>query len=66
MRSVLNDIYCKVFNAITQAMKSGDTLTHLCASDSPLARMCTAYEADGLCVVPEQPGCISNVVDSKL
>ena len=28
--------------------------------------MCTAYELDGLCVVPEQIGCIVDVVDNKL
>jgi len=47
-------------------MKPRDTLTHLCAGDYPLVRTCTAYESDGLCVVPGQLGCILNVVDNKL
>jgi len=66
MRSVLNDVHRKLFDAIIQTIKPLDTLTHLRAGDSPLARMCTAYESDGLYVVPGQPGCIFNVVDNKL
>ena len=66
MRSVLNDVHRKLFDAIIQAMKPRDTLTHLCAGESPLVRTCTAYESDGLCVVPGQLGCILNVVDNKL
>jgi len=66
MRSVLNDIHRKLFDAIILAMKPWDTLTHLRAGDSPLARLCTTYEADGLCVVPGQPGCIFTMVDNKL
>jgi len=66
MRSVLNDVHRKLFGAIIQALKPWDTLTHLRTGDSPLARMCTAYESNGLCIVPGQPGCISDVVDNKL
>ena len=66
MRSVLDDVHRKLFDAIILAIKPWDTLSHLRASDSPLARMCKAYETDGLCVMQGQPGCIFNVVDSKL
>jgi len=66
MRSVLNDVHRKLYNAIIQAIKPWDTLTHLRAGDSPLACMCTGYKSDGLCVMPGQPGCIFNVVDNKL
>ena len=66
MRSVLDDVHRKLFDAIILAMKPWDTLSHLRAGDSLLARMCKAYETDGLCVMQGQPGCIFNVVDCKL
>jgi len=65
MRSFLNDVHRKL-DTIIQAMRSWDALTHLRAGNSPLARMCMAYESDGLCVVSGQPRCIFNVVNNML